>query len=371
MKRTVSYVRICAWLAAAAILLFPFSQILLPVQAVNTFSIDNEDNATKAILEMSLSVTELDKEIERIQQEKELMLSVMSETEQLLLKQQEVLATKQDEAGKILRAYYMGERDFIFAAISSFESLSEWFQVLDFIEIIFTRDKQVLTSYATDYQAIKEKLNEQQNRHHELLELENRLQEQKDRILALEKQVENQLKGRTDAERILLLIEHLNDHWNNEGITVVRQYFKALSEAMGELPAWIQQNKDLLEQRGLSYTITVPDLELNQFLKEQNPLFEDFNFMFSSGKVTAHGKNKDMEISITGHYILEETPKSGIIFHIDKLLFNGFLLPDTTSKELEKQFDLGFYPQLIFSFLKADEVAMEDGKLTIKLSIKL
>jgi hypothetical protein len=64
--------------------------------------------------------------------------------------------------------------------------------------------------------------------------------------------------------------------------------------------------------------------------------------------------------------------KSGaILFHVDELIFNGLALPDTTRRSLEEEFDLGFYPQKMVSFLKTKSVQIEDGKLIVKLSISL
>src|SRR5690606_27082163 len=108
---------------------------------------------------------------------------------------------------------------------------------------------------------------------------------------------------------------------------------------------------------------------LNTFLREQNELFNHFSFTFSDNIITAYGKKDDIEISVSGHYSVENEPVNGIIFHVDQLFFNGFALPDTTRQALEKEFDLGFYPQLIISFLKANAIEMNDGELVIKLSI--
>ncbi|MGI2292829.1 coiled-coil domain-containing protein [Paenibacillus sp. GXUN7292] len=330
-----------------------------------------EDSGTQAILEKSLSLIEIDKEIDRIQEEKELLLLSLDETELLLVQQEAELSDKQEQAGKVLRAYYMGDRDFVYAALVSFESLPQWFQMLDFIEIIFASDKNTLIQYANKYDLLKENKNKLESRQQELILLEEQLHEQRSRVLALEAEVADELKNRSDAERILLLIKQLSDHWNTQGVEAVRQYFQALANAMSELPGWIQNNKQLLESKGLTYTITVPDTDLNAFLREQNQMFNHFVFEFADGQIIAKGKNEEIEISVTGHYSIEEKPKNGIIFHVDKLIFNGFPLPDTTRKQLEKDFDLGFYPQLIISFLKADEVKVEDGKLIIKLSIAL
>jgi hypothetical protein len=57
------------------------------------------------------------------------------------------------------------------------------------------------------------------------------------------------------------------------------------------------------------------------------------------------------------------------MFHVDHVVFNGLELPDTTRQALEEDFDLGFYPQKIVSFLHATEVSSADGILHVKLSL--
>ncbi|NIK75885.1 hypothetical protein FHS15_000985 [Paenibacillus castaneae] len=354
--------------AAIAVLLMATLLIRLPVWAEPQPAAE-EDMHT--LLEKSLSVVEIDKEISRIQEQKKQLALTMSDAEQQLLQQEQQISEKQDEAGSILRAYYMGDRDFLFAALLSFDSLSELFQMIDYAEIILTHDKNTLNTYMEQYRKVKDGYNELAVRRSELTALEDQLQTQKLRVLALEKNLDEQLAGRSDAERIRILINELTSFWESAGMDEVKQYFRALSKAMQKLPSWVQDNKQLLDIKGFNYTITVPEGDLNSFLREQNDIFKHFSFQFADGKVTAQGKRDNMEIKITGHYTIENDPKNAILFHVDELYFNGFSLPDTTRKSLEKEFDLGFYPDLIVSFLKAKEVEMKDGELVIKLNLKL
>ncbi|MNY82661.1 hypothetical protein D3C86_2249010 [compost metagenome] len=57
------------------------------------------------------------------------------------------------------------------------------------------------------------------------------------------------------------------------------------------------------------------------------------------------------------------------MFHIDNVVFNGLELPESTRQDLEDEFDLGFYPGKIVSFLHATEVESKDGVLYVKLGI--
>lgn len=323
------------------------------------------------LLEKSLSVVEIDKEIERIQEKKKELLATMSEAESELLEQELHIADKREQAGEVLRAYYMGERDSLFSALLTMKSWTRFFQVLDYVDIIVSQDKSKLNGYIDQFRGMQDDYKQLEGKQAELAEVERRLLEQRERVLALEQSVEGQLDGRSDSDRIRLLIQELTSFWETAGLTEVRDYFKALSAAMGKLPQWVQDNRDMLEIKGFNYTIRVPEDKLNEFLREQDERFNRFAFTFEDGAITAFGKRDGMEISVKGHYSVQDEPKNGIIFHVDELLFNGFSLPDTTRSSLEGEFDLGFYPGLLMSFLKAKEVEINDGELVIKLAVAL
>lgn len=81
------------------------------------------------------------------------------------------------------------------------------------------------------------------------------------------------------------------------------------------------------------------------------------------------GQQGTMKLRVEGHYTLENEPKNAILFHVDRLVFNGLELPDTTRNKLEKDFDLGFYPQQLISYVKATEVRTLAGMLEVKLEL--
>ncbi|OMF36972.1 hypothetical protein BK133_07070 [Paenibacillus sp. FSL H8-0548] len=354
-----------------AIIAMLFTTLLLIQLPVWAEPLPTEEEEMHSLLEKSLSVVEIDKEIIRIGEQKQQLLLTMTDTERQLVLQEQQIELKQEEAGNVLRAYYVGERDFLLSALLSFDSLSELFQMLDYAEIILTHDKNTLNTYVEQYRKVKEGYQLLEARRDELDAIEEQLQTQKTRVLALEKQLDSELAGRSDADKIRILMNELTSYWETAGVDEVKQYFRALSKAMQSLPAWIQDNKQLLEIKGFQYTIRVPEQSLNSFLREQNDIFNNFSFVFNEGSIIAEGKRDQMEIKISGHYTVENDPKNAILFHVDKLIFNGFSLPDTTSRALEKEFDLGFYPDLIVPFLKANAVDIKDGELTIKLNLKL
>lgn len=362
-QRTISSKFIIVIITITALLL-----LKLPVMAEPQ---PTEDEHIKELLEKSLSVVEIDKEIERIQAQKLVLEEDMAQTRLLLANQEEQIADKREAAGKVLRAYYMGDRNILLQALLSFNSLPDLFAMLDYIDIIIAQDKLAITTYKEHYRQLQSGYSKMEDNKEELQSVESRLRTQRDRVLALEQQIDTELAGRSDGERLRLMMQELTTYWETAGLGEVELYFGALSKAMQQLPTWIQDNKEYLEIDGFNYTIRVPQDALNLFLREQDDRFDTFSFVFEDDKVTAQGMRDGMELSITGHYTVENEPDNGIIFHVDELLFNGFALPDTTRQTLEDQFDLGFYPSLIISFLKATSVETKDGELIIKLSVKL
>ncbi|MCM3626465.1 hypothetical protein M3194_03660 [Paenibacillus glycanilyticus] len=340
----------------------------LPVMAEPQLT---EDEQVNQILEKSLSIVEIDKEIARIQTEKQKVTEDMSATDKRIMQREQEIKEKREEAGKVLRAYYMGEREILLRAILSFDSLHELFAMLDYVDIIFTKDRNTLDSYTKEYKSLKEEYTKLDGRKTELEEIESRLQTQRNRVAQLEDQIDGELAGRSDADRLRLLMQELTNYWESAGLQEVELYFGALSKAMNKLPNWLEDNKQYLEINGFNYTIRIPEDALNAFLREQDKRFNDFSFRFEDGKVIASGKHEDIEIAVSGHYTVEDKPKNGIVFHVDELLFNGFALPDTTRKTLEEKFDLGFYPGDIITFIQAKSVEMKEKELIVNLKMKL
>lgn len=325
----------------------------------------------RSILEQSLSVTEIDKEIERIEAQREQLVAAMSDKESELAEGEMRIERSRERAGEVLRAYYMGERTSLLEALLSSESWSSFFTIWDFMDIIISQDKHTLQAYIDEYRSLQSEYDALHRRQTELAAVEERLREQRDRVLALEARIAGELEGRSDADRIRLLIEELNQFWEREGLTEVRTYFGALAAAMAELPAWLQEHKEWIEIKGFNYTIRLPEDELNAFLREQDERFRHFEFRFEDGGVSARGERDGVSVSVKGRYTVEDEPVNGMMFHIDELTFNGFTLPDTTRKAVQDEFDLGFYPQLLVSFLKAKSVSVEDGELILKLSLSV
>ncbi len=250
---------------------------------------------------------------------------------------------RQEDAGRVLRAYYTGERDVLIGALLSFNKLTDLLVVMDYFEWIFARDRQVLGEYAAQLEQLKKERQTLNDRQLQLAEIEKRLIEQRARLAKLEQEINQDLAAAPDSERLRRLIEELNSYWQTVGLSEVKQYFRALSKAMKELPGWLKDNPDYLKMKGFDYTVRVPEDALNTFLRQQNEMFQNFSFEFHKDNIQVNGQREGLSVSVSGHYTIENEPKNAIRFHVDELMFNGLSLPDTTRKALEEEFDLSFY----------------------------
>ncbi|WP_252863364.1 coiled-coil domain-containing protein [Paenibacillus riograndensis] len=328
---------------------------------------DNEE--TRRLLEQTLSSAEIEQEIGRISSEQKALEQQASMLEKRAGAQKNAITDQQERAGAIIRSYYMGERDGLLAAVLSAKSISRLLALYDYYEIVIGRDQAILSQYEEEYKKLKATLTAAQRSSQELAELKAVLEEQKARMAILNEDIESGVQSSSDPARMSALLEEFTKYWENIGIHEVKTYFKALSSAMKHLPQFVQSRDGILTRKGMTYHLALKEEDLNEFLVSQNPLFQDFAFHFNNNEVTASGKSGGLSMTLTGHYTIQEEPVNGLMFHVDHVLFNGLELPDTTRKALEEEFDLGFYPEKIVSFLRATEVSSADGVLHVKLSL--
>ncbi|QQZ63959.1 hypothetical protein JI735_00795 [Paenibacillus sonchi] len=328
---------------------------------------DNEE--TRMLLEQTLSSAEIEQEISRISSEQKALEQQASMLEKRASAQKNAITDQQERAGAIIRSYYMGERDGLLAAVLSAKSISRLLALYDYYEIVIGRDQDILSQYEEEYKKLKATLTAAQRSSQELAELKAVLEEQKARMAILNEDIESGIQSSSDPARMSALLEEFTKYWENIGIHEVKTYFKALSSAMKHLPQFVQSRDGILTRKGMTYHLALKEEDLNEFLVSQNPLFQDFAFHFNNNEVTASGKSGGLSMTLTGHYTIQEEPVNGLMFHVDHVLFNGLELPDTTRKALEEEFDLGFYPEKIVSFLRATEVSSADGVLHVKLSL--
>lgn len=328
---------------------------------------DNEE--TRKLLEQTLSSSEIEKEIARITAEQAVLEEKVAVLKKQAAAKQTAILDQQQRAGAIVRSYYMGERDGLLAAVLSAKSIGRMLALYDYYEIIIRRDHDILRQYEGEYKDLKSTLAAAERSSKELAELKTALEDQKTRVAALNEEIEGGISASSDPESMSALLDEFTKYWENIGIHEVKTYFKALSSAMNHLPQFVQSRDGILTRKGMTYNLALKEEDLNEFLVSQNKLFQDFGFHFNNGNVTASGSSGGLTLTLTGHYSIQSEPVNALMFHIDNVVFNGLELPESTRLDLEDEFDLGFYPEKIVSFLHATTVESKDGVLYVNLSI--
>lgn len=324
---------------------------------------------TRRLLEKSLSVVELDREIGRIAGLKGDTQTAIQQSETRLAEQEIAIAVQREKAGRVLRSYYMGYKDFWLSSLLSASSLPDLLRVWDIMDLIVDSDNQTMNRYEDEYKKLNNGYEQLKKEKAELVMVEDQLIAQRNRIIALQKELDEALAASGDEQMLLRLMEELQAYWRNVGLFEVKQHFKALAGAMKNLPDFVKETPGIIQSNGLKTKLTITDDQLNAFLRKEDSRFDNFSFTFDNALLTMEGSTGDIEVKIQGRYTVEEKPENAIRFHVDTLIFNGLALPDTTRAELEREFDLGFYPQKLIKYVKAQSVSMENGRLIVQLSI--
>ncbi|MDN4078102.1 hypothetical protein QYF52_09155 [Paenibacillus polymyxa] len=321
------------------------------------------------ILQDSLSIVEIDHEIERISQEQQALLQRQQELRSSLADQQEQMNLQRKRAGSVLRSYYMGERDKLLSVVLGAKSIKQLLSLYDYYLLLISHDQDVLQEYESNYQFMRKTEQQVAQATTELGTVKTNLLAQRKRILQLQSRVDDGINASDNPDTLRKLIGEMTAYWENVGVYEVNKHFKALAQAMQDFPQFIQQQQGAMITNGKIITISIREEEFNRFLKSENELFNHFNFSFVQDQIVVEGQQGTMKLRVEGHYTVENEPKNAILFHVDRLVFNGLELPDTTRNKLEEDFDLGFYPQQLISYVKATEVHALKGILEVKLEL--
>lgn len=329
------------------------------------------DEGTRQLLEKSLSIVEIDSEIERISNRQIAMEQEQKQLEIELTQKRNQIKDKQDRAGAIVRSYYMGERDFLYSALLSIKNISGFMTIYGYYELIMNHDQDVLNTYQTEYANIQTTQQKISRNADELEEMKRNLMNQRERVIVLQESIEGSLETSSDPEAMQQMMNEFALYWENVGLYEVKRHFRALASAMKDLPEFVQNTKGIIRAKGAKYSIDITEDQLNTFLRSKDELFNVFSFRFDEDVISASGQSGNLSITVEGKYSIINQPKNGIMFHVTKLVFNNLELPDTTRRALEEEFDLGFYPQNLISFVKATEVKTSKNLLHVTLELSM
>lgn len=359
------------WLKPGIIAVLCFS--LLATGGIRGLASPSVDE-TKQLLQKSLTLYEIDQEIARLTEQEKTLENDITETERQIEQRKEETESTRQHAAKVVRAYYMGDRQHIWLLLFSSHSFSEALAVYDYLSMILLNDQRSLHAYADSYKSLQDSRSKLETRRSELAQVKQQFLTEREKVLALQKEIDEALLQSEDRMALASQMSSFTFSWKEKGIPLFRKYFAAMAETMQkDLPSFMNGSNSTkyikeLTLQGMIFEIS--DNDLMHFFRSKNKLFENVNFQFEGDQFIVTGKEDDLNISLTGKYSIVNDPKNKLIFHIDQLTFNGYVLPETSGQALEQEFDLGFTPSLIMEQLEATDVKTVSGKLIVTLRFK-
>lgn len=328
-------------------------------------------SADSLLLGKGLTVYELDREIERLTDEEHKLIETLEVTGRLAEQTSRRLEEKKNQTGSVIRSYYTGERHSIWLTVLRASSLRDALYVWEQLQFILSRDRKFISDYQEQYTAYRQAAAELEEGRRLLADTRNAYEAEKAKRTEAQQEVDRLLADRPDRSRLETELADIRLKWEERGLPLFRSYFAALAEVMTKLPELIGQNGKMVSMRGLNPTIVIGDGELNRFMQAKSNALHGFSFLFEDGAIAAGGTADGIAISLKGRYVAENKPVNAIRFLIDSLSFNGYAMPESTAKSLERQFDLAFYPGKIAPFIQATDVMIKTGEMTISLKLSL
>jgi hypothetical protein len=361
---------------ASAAIGAPASSIAEPVTSPDSASTEagtgTQVDDGDGLLQQGLTIHEIDKEVGRLKQEESKVNEEIKKNEAALIVQEEILKSKRDSAGRVLRAYYMGDRDHLWLLLFQLDSINDMMVTFEYLNAVVRNDFRVLRAYRAEYEERLTLLAQQKESKERLQTVIDDYLRQRDRLVALQADLDRKLAQLTAQERDRRTeqIAKLATQWESEGLPLFRTYLAELGNAMKDISELLSEPSRLTLD-GADLFVRLTEKDFNDFLQSKSKLFRDVAFRFSENKVIIASGTVDpsKQATIEGEYVLEEEPENLLRFHILSLNYNGFTLPDTTNKSLEQQFDLSFKPSLLFAGLKASKLTTTDGLLEVKLNM--
>lgn len=327
---------------------------------------------TRALLQKGLNLAELDQEIARLSAQDTKLAGQIAETEQSIASNQEKVEKTREHAGKVLRAYYMGERVNIWMLVLSARSMSDAISIYEYFNLLVQNDHRTLDAYADSYNSLVTSRELLQKERQELADVKASFLAQREKAVTIAQEIETVIATSPDGETLRQELDRFTVEWKEKGVPMFRKYLASISEAMQSLPELLTGKnastyiKDIDFKTG-SMVFEISDTDLTTFFRSKNPLFNNISFRFENDELFASGREDGVDVSIKGHYTIENKTVNKLQFHVDQLTYSGFALPETSNRSLEEEFDLGFTPSLFLKGISVTEVSMKNGVLHLRI----
>ncbi|MBP1961414.1 hypothetical protein [Paenibacillus aceris] len=348
-------------------------QLTLPLYTVTAEENNPGADETKELVQKGLTIFEIDKEVNRLNAQDANIVLQIKQNEQDITKQSSNVDSSRKHAGQVMRAYYTGDRDSIWMLLFSVNSFADALRMFEYLQMIISNDHRALAAFTDSFNKLKSLQSELQASRAQLQKTKDKYLEQRERLVKLQDELDKQLAVSAQASVIENQIKSLNEQWKQVGVPLFREYLNNLSAAFRDLPQYVTKESKFMDLSSIKNpVITISDTDFNAYLHGKNELLQNLNFQFADDSIIAKGQKDQVQISITGKFLLKENPDMNEVrFVVDKLEFNGFQLPDTTIEDFSKEFQLGFVPKKIVSYLDVVSVETKNGTAVVKLKLSL
>jgi peptidoglycan hydrolase CwlO-like protein len=337
--------------------------------AVHTLAVDTEpDQEAKELIQQGLTIYEIDREVERLNEQDAKIVAQIHNNQIDVERQGTKVQDTRKHAGKVLRAYYTGERDSIWLLLFSVKSFADVLKTFEYLNMIVQNDHRALANFTDSYEQLKKLQLELEESRIQLQQTKENYLKQRERLVVLQEELDKQLALSSQAKEVEQQIKSLNEEWEQKGLPIFREYFQQLSVAFMALPELVLKNNgNNIKADGFTMT----DQDLNDFLISKNELFHTLAFSFTKNNVTAKGNKDGQAMNIEGNFIvIEGKEMNEVRYQVNKLDFNGYQLPDTTIASLIEEYKLGFFPRAATKgLIEVTGISNEEGKLIIKFKI--
>ncbi|MDR6551355.1 hypothetical protein [Paenibacillus qinlingensis] len=347
--------------------------LTLPYRAALAEETKSPQDEAKELLQKGLTIFEIDKEVARLNDQDAKIGDQIKQNEQDIVKQSGNVESTRKHAGKVLRAYYTGDRDSIWMLLFAANSFTDVLRMFEYLQMIITNDHRSLAKFTDSFEQLTKLQTELANSRTELQVTKEKFLQQRERLVKLQEELDKQLAVSAQAQVIASQIKSLNDQWKQEGLPLARDYLDHLSMAFHDLPQFLMKDTKYINFTSKTPIISLTDADFNAYLHSKSELLQSLNFEFNDGSMVATGKKGGLQIAISGNFTLLTTTDgmNEVRFVVDDLEFNEFKLPDTTIEDFTKEFQLGFIPKKVASFLDVLSVETKKGVAVVKLKLSL
>lgn len=325
------------------------------------------DTPLKELLQQNLNLIEAERELKRLNQTKIQLQSEQAILESQVRSMESRLDEQRDQVANVIRAYYSGERPTLWMAIFMTDNWSELFFIYDLLEALYEHDRLVLQEYQKQYDATVKAKQDLESVQNTVVQTIAHYKAQMEQLRRLDQELQGRLAALPDADKVRLLMKQLEDDWLEKGLPAFTAFFNELALSMQQLSDII--NPSNITRKGTTLRVEIADTDINTFLASKNRMFESVIFTFRDGNMWMEGRYQNIILTMIGYY--EKVSDQKLEFVIDSLYYDGFELPDSTIKNLQNQFDLGFYPAKINPRVRVQSIQMKDRLLQIDFTLSL